>query len=234
MINSLRRVIARRGCPGSIYSDNGTNLTGAYNELKLALKTLDQCALGSFCLSNEINWNFTPPQSSHMGGVYERMIRTIRRVFTGVLNPNVRLTDEILETVFCEVEGIVNGRPITKVSTYSNDLSALTPNHLLLLRGDMKTAPGVFSVRDMHRKHWRHVHNLASSFWKRWLSSYIPDLQKRIKWNVTKRNLSVGDLVQICDVSSPRGLWPLGLIEEVNTSRDGLVRSVRIRTAKTE
>ena len=78
LINSLRRFIARRGCPRSIYSDNGTNLTGAYNELKLALKTLDQCALGSFCLSNEINWNFTPPQSSHMGGVYEIMIRTIR------------------------------------------------------------------------------------------------------------------------------------------------------------
>ena len=60
-----------------------------------------------------------------------------------MLNPNVRLTDEILETVFCEVEGIVNGRPITKVSADSKDLSALTPNHLLLLRGDMKTAPGV-------------------------------------------------------------------------------------------
>ena len=66
------------------------------------------------------------------------------------------------------------------------------------------------------------------------MSSYIPYLQKRVKWNVTKRNLSVGDLVLICDVSYPRGVWPLGLIEEVNTSRDGLVRSVRIRTAKTE
>ena len=140
-----------------------------------------------------------------------------------MLNPNVRLTDEILETGFCEVEGIVNGRPITKVSTDSNDLSALTPNHLLLLRGDMKTAPGVFSVGDMYRKHWHHVQNLASLFWKRWFSSYIPDLQKRVKWNVTKKNLSVGDLVLICYVSSPRGLWPLGLIEEVNTSRDGLV-----------
>ena len=169
-----------------------------------------------------------------MGDVYERMIRTIRRVFTGVLIPNVRLTDEILETVFCEVEGIVNGRPITKISTDSNDLSALTQNHLLLLRSDMKTAPGVFSVWHMYRKQWRHVQNLASSFWKRWLSSYIPDLQKHVKWNVTKRNLSVGDLVLICDVSSPRGLWPFGLIEEVKTSRDGLVPSVRIRTAKTE
>ena len=34
--------------------------------------------------------------------------------------------------------------------------------------------------------------------------------------------------------SSWSWLWPLGLIEEVNTSRYGLIRSVRIRTAKTE
>ena len=34
----------------------------------------------------------------------------------------------------CEVESIVYGRPITKVSDDPRDLSALTPNHLLLLR----------------------------------------------------------------------------------------------------
>ena len=33
-----------------------------------------------------------------------------------------------------EVESIVYGRPITKVSDDPRDLSALTPNHLLLLR----------------------------------------------------------------------------------------------------
>ena len=78
-------------------------------------------------MSHEINWNFAPPQSSHMGGVYERMIRTFRRVFTGILNPRTRLTDEILSTVFCEVESIINGRPITKTTTDVDDLSVLTP-----------------------------------------------------------------------------------------------------------
>ena len=43
------------------------------------------------------------------------------------------LDGEALNTLMCEVESIVNGRPITKVSDDPRDLDALTPNHLLLL-----------------------------------------------------------------------------------------------------
>ena len=129
MINILRRFIARRGNPDHIFCDNGTNLTSCCKELKRSLKALSQSGLHSFCLSHEIKWNFALPQSSHMGGVYERMIRTFRRVFIGILNPRTRLTDEILSTVFCEVESIINGRPITKTTTDVDDLSVLTPNH---------------------------------------------------------------------------------------------------------
>ena len=234
LINALRRFISRRGCPSSIYCDNGTNLTGSCRELKLALRSLSQSDENAFCLVKSITWKFAPPLSSHMGGVYERMIRTVRKVFAGMFNPTVRLTDEILETLFCEVEGIINGRPITKVSMDVNDSAALTPNHLLLLKGDIQVTPGVFSFGDMYRKRWRFVQGLVNAFWKRWLSYYLPDLQKRVKWNEKIRNLLVGDLVLICDVASPRGMWPLGLVKEVHVGRDGLVRSVRVKTVSTE
>ena len=42
LINALRRFISRRGCPSSIYCDNGTNLTRSCQELKLALRSLSQ------------------------------------------------------------------------------------------------------------------------------------------------------------------------------------------------
>ena len=48
------------------------------------------------------------------------------------------MDDEGLQTLMCEVEAILNGRPLTKISDDPYDLSALTPNHLLLLRS---TAP---------------------------------------------------------------------------------------------
>lgn len=44
------------------------------------------------------------------------------------------LDEKGLHTVLCEVEVILNSRPITKASTDPNDLEALTPNHLLFLR----------------------------------------------------------------------------------------------------
>ena len=63
---------------------------------------------------------------------------------------------------------------------------------------------------------------------------YLPELQRRIKWTDTVHNLSVGDLVLIPEENTPRSLWPLALVKEVVKGRDGLVRSVRVRTRTTE
>ena len=45
--------------------------------------------------------------------------------------------------------------------------------------------------------------------------------------------MEVGDLVLLADESIPRGKWPLGRIVEVIPSRDGLVRTVRVKTSCT-
>jgi len=44
------------------------------------------------------------------------------------------LDDEGLQTLCCEVEAILNSRPLTQVSGDPSDMEALTPKHLLLLR----------------------------------------------------------------------------------------------------
>ena len=48
------------------------------------------------------------------------------------------------------------------------------------------------------------------------------------------RNLRIGDLVLVVEENTPRGLWPLGIITDVNLGRDNLVRSVKIRTRSTQ
>ena len=55
-------------------------------------------------------------------------------------------------------------------------------------------------------------------------------LQQRSKWNEEKRNLQVNDIVLLKDESSPRNEWPLGRIQEVKQSNDGLARSVKLKT----
>ena len=82
--------------------------------LSKSLRDLDREKVVRVTRRMEIDWTFNPPLASHHGGVWERMIRTVRRVMLAVLNSNTRLTEEILHTVLCEIECIVNSRPITK------------------------------------------------------------------------------------------------------------------------
>jgi hypothetical protein len=144
------------------------------------------------------------------------------------------LDDEGLNTLLCEVESIVNGRPLTKLSDDPRDLQPLTPNHLLLLRCGSKMPPGMFGKDDCcgSTRRWRQVQYLANVFWRRWIREYLPSLQERQKWKKVRRNLEVGDIVLILDEKTPRCSWPLGRIIEVHTNRrDGLVRSVKVKTA---
>ena len=126
------------------------------------------------------------------------------------------LNDEGLSTLMCLVEGIINGRPLTKLSDDPNDPAPLMPNHLLLLRPGRSKPPGVFVPQDQYRRHWRQVQYLADLFWSRWLKEYLPTLQKRYKWTNTSPNLNVGDLVLVKQDRTSRYQWPLGLITETS------------------
>ena len=194
---------------------------------------LRQKKIYGILLDKGITWKFTPPHSSHMGGVWERQIRTIRKVLQGVIQEQ-SLNDESLRTLMCEVESILNNRPITALSDAPNDLQALKPNHLLLLREGPPIPPCLSDEADRYKSRWRQVQYLSAIFWKRWVKQYLPELQRRQKWLYEKPNISVGDLVLMVDESVPRGLWPMARVIETYPGKDGLVRSVKIRTKNTQ
>lgn len=130
-----------------------------------------------------IHWTFNPPAGSHHGGVWERLIRLVRKVLSFVLRQQ-KLDEDGLYTVFCEVEAILNNCPITKLSDDANGLEPLASNHLLLLKGKPALPMEVFEPHDQYvRRHWRQVQYLSDLFWKRWTQEYLPLLQERQKWN---------------------------------------------------
>ena len=135
----------------------------------------------------------------------------------------------------CVVEGIINGCPITAVSEDPNDLEALTPNHLLLLRAGPTLPPGEFEKNDVYsRRRWRQVQYLADVFWRRWTKEYLPALQSSQKWVQPKKNLEVGDVVLMLEEDNPRNLWPLARVLETFPGRDGRVRTVKVKTRSSE
>jgi hypothetical protein len=231
-INALLRFTSRRGNPEEIRSDNGTNFVGAEKELRIALSEWNQGKIGKFLQQKDISWKFNPPSASHMGGVWERQIRTIRKVLGALLRQQT-LNDESLSTLMCQVEAIINSRPITVISDDARDPEPLTPNHLLLLRSGPELPPGIFVKDDLYsRRRWKQVQYLADVFWRRWMKEYLPMLHQRQKWIQPKRNLTTGDIVLLVDENSPRCLWPLGRVVEAYPGKDGFVRTVQVKTAR--
>ena len=125
----LKQFICRRGTPCKILSDNATNFRGASRVLLFEVEKISSVdVVRKF---SNIQWKFIPPVSPHMGGAWERMVRSIKSVLMKIL-PKRDLREEHLRAALADVENILNSRPLTYVPLESSDKEALTPNHFLL------------------------------------------------------------------------------------------------------
>ena len=131
-INVLRRFVSRRGPVKHIFSDNATNFVGCARLMQESVKRWNQAQIHQSLRQMNVAWTFNSPSASHMGGVWERMIRVVRNVFLAI-TPKQTLYDDDLVTLFTEVEAIVNSRPLTNVPLEAGEDTPLTPNHLLRL-----------------------------------------------------------------------------------------------------
>lgn len=230
-ISALRRLMARRGSVKLLRSDNGTNFHGANTILRQEIEGLEKGGVEKAVEKFGIVWKFNPPCASHHGGVWERNIRTARQILECMLRelPHA-LSDESLITLFCEIEHIMNGRPLTTPSEDPMDIEALTPNHLLQLRGSIFHPFQDYSKDSFVRNTWKRIQGLADQFWYRWKREYLSELRSRQKWNKRQRNLKVGDFVLMMDNNLPRNQWLLGRVSECFFASDGLVRAVKVNT----
>ena len=61
-----------------------------------------------------------------------------------------------------------------------------------------------------------------------WRNEYLKSLQRRSKWQKTKRHLSLGNIVIIKDDNFSRNEWKLAKVVETYPCRDGYVQSVKL------
>ena len=166
-----------------------------------------------------------------MGGVWERMVRSVKTTMKVIINDQA-VSDYVLLTIFTEIEALVNSRPLTHVSDDINDLESLTPSHFLIGRPNKNLQPClVYDKEVTFKQRWRQVQAITNQFWGRWIREYLPTLTTRNKWYLTTNKPAIGDLVLLIDEQPTRGKWPLARITKLKTSNDGITRSVEIRTA---
>ncbi|XP_068235562.1 uncharacterized protein [Palaemon carinicauda] len=183
-----------------------------------------------------IDWKLNPLMASHMGSVWECQIRTIRKVLSALFyDQGTRLDDESFRTLLCEVEYIVNSRPITTSSDDPDDMEPQSPSQILHMKSPKRLIPGPSQPEYVYsRKRWRRVQYLSDLFWSRWKRKYIVSLQQRPKWNKQQRNTREGDIVLLKDKNTPRPHWPLARVTEVLPDSRSVVRSVKLRTQSSE
>nr|XP_049576325.1 uncharacterized protein LOC125968877 [Syngnathus scovelli] len=228
-INALRRFLSIRGPVRNLRSDQGTNFIGACNELQI---NVDDPQIKDYLQEQSCTWTFNAPHSSHMGGVWERMIGLARNILDGLLSkgPTTRLTHEVLVTLMAEVVAIMNARPLVPVSTDRGAPEVLSPGMLLTQKANPVLAPpGNFELRDLYKAQWHQVQGLADCFWKRWKREYLATLQARRKWKVEKPNVKEGDIVLLKDNQAKRNEWPLGTVVKAIPSHDSRVRKVEVK-----
>ena len=233
-ICALQRFISRRGKPVALYSDNGTNFHGGNRELRESIEAWNKEKLHSNLIQQDIEWHFNPPNASHMGGVWERMIRSTRRILMMTMKEQV-VSDEALLTYMAEAEKIINDRPITMISDGPRDpepyrlvncccSEAIHVFHLECLARPTRTANVGGAMQAQY---------LADIFWKRWVREYLVTLQQRQKWFHEERNFEVDDIVLVSDDNIGRGQWPLGRVLETYPDAKGQVRTVKVRVGGT-
>ena len=233
-INAFRRFTSIRGRCVMLRMDRGTNFVGAHRELKESLDSLDVSKIESFLLRESCqftDFRFNMPYASHSGGVWERQIRTVRRVLSSLLySLGSHLDDESLLTLLCECSAIINSRPLSVEHLSDITMEPITPNHLLTMKADINIPPpGEFGSAECYsRKRWRRVQGLANQFWARWKKEYLQSLQIRSKWQRSQRSIAIGDIVLLKDDNAPRCEWSLCKVVHIYPSSDKKVRSIRL------
>jgi hypothetical protein len=186
-------------------------------------------------LPNPIQWKFSSPVAPHMGGAWERLVRSIKLALKAVIR-NRRVTLEEFRTQLCQAEAVVNGRPLTMVTLDTGDPLPLSPFHLQNGRS-LQQIPD-FLAKDQWNQplaiKWRERQRLKTSFWNQWIKIYLKTLMCSKKWHLPQDAPKVGQIVILNDGSTSRSQWPLARVEAVVTGRDRLVRSVDLKRCGTD
>ncbi|KAF2887722.1 hypothetical protein ILUMI_18451 [Ignelater luminosus] len=207
----LRRFIARRGRPTIIYSDNGTNFTGARNYLC----KVNWNKIKKYSSVQKIEWCFNPPSAAWWGGWWKRLVRVMKELLRKVLKKS-SLTYEEMCTTLCDCEAIINSRPITYQSDSINKPRPLSPAMFLLEAKSVEVPDLNYDLR------------------RRFRSEYLRQLSRKRPCLSRKSTLRVGEIVLVGNDNQKLLHWPLAKIVEIITGKDGEIRVVRLKTANGE
>ena len=236
-IRSFRRFVARRGFPNRVISDNGKTFKGADKAIQAMLR---HSMVKKFLSDLNIKWQFNVERAPWWGGLFERLIRSMKQCLRRVIG-RARLSLDELSTAVVEVEGILNSRPLTYVSTEELE-EPLTPSHLLVGHRIFNMPQPNYSGDEDYEndvpatgltQRFKYLNTVLTHFWNRWRKEYLSELREGHRYS--RKNggnnikIAVGDVVLVHDQDLPRTLWKLAVVKRLIEGTDGEIRAAEIR-----
>ena len=131
-----------------------------------------------------------------------------KKVFKKMLSKS-SLTFSELQAISCEIEAIVNDRPITYCNDDEGGISCpLTPSELINGRCLTKYSDRVFEIMNTNEAFTtrsKYHRNLLKGFTNRWRTEYLQSLQE-VSCNKNSKcsDIQVGEVVLMKDENTPR------------------------------
>ena len=170
--------------------------------------------------------------ASHMGGIWERQIRSARGILNALVKTHGKsLDNKSLHMLLVKVEAIENSRPMTTetISDVKSDIPFSPANLLTMKSKVILLIPGFFSSADIYsQKCWRRVQHIANEFWSRWHKEFLQTLQERKTCETQIRNFRTGDIV-LLKAETHRHHWPIAWIIETFEGKLSVVQTVRLK-----
>ncbi|KHJ98965.1 integrase core domain protein [Oesophagostomum dentatum] len=245
-LNSFVRFTSRRGVPKLVRTDCGANFKLGQKIIETLFEKSEsnEASVMTYSATEGITWIFNPPGAPWMGGVWERLVGSVKRCFMkAVGRRKVSFTE--LATVITRIEAILNTRPLTKIG--SSEITEIPLRPVDFLQGNAKytlpTAearlcdpdydPDLIQTAMQAHEAMQFSETTATKFWERWNVEYLTALRESQKRYLKQSRHTiappqVGEIVIIEQEMIPRGNWLYGKVTELIKSADGLIRSVKI------
>ena len=215
--------IARRTRPKLIVSDNASVFKSTATWIKNIRKSE---RLQDYLAKQDISWRFNLSRSPWWGGMYERLIKDVKKTLHKTLG-RTNLSFEHLEAVIIDIEKNLNNRPLTYLDSDGGEEQVLTPNTLMWgqnahpLEGEDDE-----DETSALNKQLKETENHA---WKRWRHEYVHSLLESHRINrKTTKVPDIGKTVLVVGDEKNRGEWKKGKVVQHIRGRDGIVRGVSL------
>ena len=149
-LNCFKRFVARRGRPCCIYLDNAHNLKASVGKLSREQERAVINGSLDYSADNGIRWRFITEYAPWKGGFYERMIEMVEAAMKKVIGRR-DMNEDGFETLLCGIESVLNERPLTYISSESED-RLLRPIDLISPEANLNSTRGNQTLRVKRRK----------------------------------------------------------------------------------